>query len=329
MAATRGEGTPPPPEGGAAGSASARLDGVARVRAALRPVLLVVALSFVLVAGWDLSRRWDASRVQLRWGWLALSLAPIAVATLAQAWAWVLLLEHMAGRRVPRRPAIALYLDSQMARYTPGKVGLPLVRISGAPLLGVPGTVVASSIAVEQFSWIAVGGTLGFATLGAAGPGEGPVALLGRGAVPLGALCVAATLALSFVDRSRWPAFVRRLAGEGGTGPLLPLTVPLVHLLHWTAWGAHGVCLCLGFGTSWVAASAGFGPLVLAPLAGFLALVAPAGAGVREAVLSVGLSPTVGAASALVAAVVARVASLVADVSTWIVARSLLARERR
>jgi glycosyltransferase 2 family protein len=307
--------------------AAPRAPDLAGLKRALRPLLVSVALGFVAYAAWDLSGKWDARDVRLAAWPLALSLVPIAGAALAQALAWIWLIEDLAGKAVPRRPALALYLDSQMARYTPGKVGLPLVRMAGAPQLGVSATLIASSIGIEHLSWLAVGGSLGFASFSwwnHAGPGL--AALFGSGALVLTVVFVIVVLALLAIDRRHLPRALTKLTGEGGRGPLLRPRVPFAHVMHWTCWGLHGALLARGVGAEGAAAFGGFSILILAPIAGFLALVAPAGAGVREAVMSVGLAPVVGAAPALVAAVAARIASLVVDLLTWISARLLLRR---
>ncbi len=323
-----GEGEPALPPG--ASSEPRRPPDLGAVKRALRPLMVTLALCFVAYAAYDLAERWDTRGVSLRWGPLLASLLPIVLAAFAQAVAWVWLVDHLAGRRVPRAAAIALYLDSQMARYTPGKVGLPLVRIAGAGTLGVKGVLIASSVGIEHISWLAVGGALGFGSVAAwSSGGSGLMEVMGLGALVLTGVFAVVVVLLLGVDRRRLPRALTRLTGEGGQGPLLPLRVPLMHAVNWCCWGVHGVLLAQSVGAAWPAARAGFGVLILAPLAGFLALVAPAGAGVREAVLSVGLAPAVGAASAVVTAVTARVASLVADVGTWIIARAVLARVRR
>jgi uncharacterized membrane protein YbhN (UPF0104 family) len=71
----------------------------------------------------------------------------------------------------------------------------------------------------------------------------------------------------------------------------------------------------------------GCGLYVLGPIAGILALATTSGIGVREAVMSIGLSPVVGAAPALAAAIVSRATSLVVDGLVWAFGRWLVRRQ--
>jgi hypothetical protein len=93
--------------------------------------------------------------------------------------------------------------------------------------------------------------------------------------------------------------------------------------VYWGTWLAHGYLIARGVGASHDAALAAAGYFPVAIIAGFLALVAPAGAGVREAILSVGMAPVVGATGALSSAVASRIATLVVEVSVFLITRPL------
>jgi hypothetical protein len=107
----------------------------------------------------------------------------------------------------------------------------------------------------------------------------------------------------------------------------VPARVPVAHLGYWLMWAIHGYLTSLCVGASHSAALAGAGAYVLAPIAGFLALASPSGIGIREAILSMVLMPTMGAAPAVAAAIMSRATSMLIDVLSWAVAR-IVARHR-
>jgi hypothetical protein len=170
---------------------------------------------------------------------------------------------------------------------------------------------------VELVSWGATG-TCVAALLLAVGRADAG-AILGRYAPVIAGLCITGLIALATVDRTRYPAFVRRLIGAEGSGSVLPWTMPLVHLIAWAVWAAHGVVLAMAVGVTELSSAiyaASF--FVLAPIAGVIALPMPAGVGVRESFTVLGLVPLVGAGNALAAALISRAASLAADVVLWL-----------
>lgn len=300
--------------------------GLAALRRKLMPLLGLVAALFVVAAALELARRWDDRAVRVDAPRVALALVPALLAVAAQGLAWIRLVERMAGRRVPSLAALVLYLDSQLGRYVPGKVGVLLVRMAGADRLGAPAGLVGASVGVELVSWLGVGGTLGAAAMALAlRDARGVAGALGDGAAAAALLLLAATLALLVVDRARLP---RRLASlfEAGEGPLLPWEVPALHLVHWALVGAHGALLVWAAGASPGDVAAGVPAFIVAPIVGFLALVAPAGAGVREAVMALVLAPALGSAGALAVALLARACALASDVGVWGIARAI---ERR
>ena len=289
----------------------------------LKPVLMVVALCFVAYSAWDLSHRWQRTRVSLDLRWALASIVPLGLGCLIQARAWIALIERITARRVPRRAALSLYMDSQLARYTPGMVGLPVVRMAGAARLSVPALAVGSSVGLEMLSWTAVGGALGFASLFWLPEQSGLTALLGAWAAPIVLGFAGLVLVLSCVDRSHLPAFAVRALKVSGTGALVPFSLPLAHVLYWLTWAAHGFLLTRAFGASSSLALSTSGLYALATVGGFVALAAPAGVGVREAILSVSLAPALGSAPALGIAVASRAASLCADIVVWAVLKRL------
>jgi glycosyltransferase 2 family protein len=285
----------------------------------LGPLFMAVALSFVAYSAWDLAHKWQRSKVSLDLPWALASVLPLMVGCLIQGRGWIALIERMTALRVPRGPALSLYMDSQLARYTPGMVGLPFVRMAGAARLGVPAVAVGSSVGLEMLSWTAVGGGVGFASLFFLPARSGLTALLGAWAAPIVVGFTAIVIALTCLDRRRLPAFVVRVLRVPGSGPLVPFALLLAHVSYWSTWAVHGFLLTRAFGAAPGIALASSGLFALATVGGFVALAAPAGVGVREAILSVSLAPAVGAAPALAIAVASRAASLTADVIAWLV----------
>jgi hypothetical protein len=284
----------------------------------LGPLFMAIAFLFVAYSAWDLAHKWQRAKVSLDLSWALASVLPLMLGCLIQGRGWIALIERMTAVRVPRGPALSLYMDSQLARYTPGMVGLPFVRMAGAARLGVPAVAVGSSVGLEMLSWTAVGGGIGFASLFFLPARSGLTALLGAWAIPIVLGFAAIVIALTCVDRARLPAFVVRVLKVPGSGPLVPFALPLAHALYWSSWAAHGFLLTHAFGGAPGIALESSGLFALATVGGFVALAAPAGVGVREAILSVSLAPAVGAAPALAIAVASRAASLTADVVAWL-----------
>ncbi|WP_437732954.1 lysylphosphatidylglycerol synthase domain-containing protein [Sorangium sp. So ce1335] len=319
---------PAAPPGPAPGAPLGAGGPLARLRAALRPVMLVAAALFIGLAARDLARRWESGEaIEVRPAFVALSMVPLALGAVVLGLAWAWLLEELTGRPIPRWRAIALHVESQAARYIPGKVGVPLIRMLGAPRIGTTGAVVGSSFAVELVSFVAVGAIVGLGLLAAGGEQvAGASAFIGRWSLPVLLALGVVLVALMTVDRARAPARVRRFLATEGRGPLMPARLPLAHAAYWLTWAAHGACAALAVGATPAAALGGSGLFVLAPIVGFLALATPGGIGVREALLSVGLAPAVGPAAALGAAVISRATSLAVDVGGWLAARLLTGR---
>jgi uncharacterized membrane protein YbhN (UPF0104 family) len=135
------------------------------------------------------------------------------------------------------------------------------------------------------------------------------------------------TVGLITVGRRYYPRFVLRLLKvEGDERPLIPARVPFAHVGYWLTWALHGFLTSLAVGASPEAAFGSAGMYVIGPVAGFLALVTPAGIGVREAIVAVGLAPTLGAAPAVTAAIVSRFSSLIVDVIAWGIGRLIVRR---
>lgn len=301
---------------------SGALGGAQRLKAVLRPVMGVLAAVFVAVAIWDLKRRWQPGQVQIDYGLAALSMVPLAAGCVFLGLGWVWLMSRMSGVKIPVLPAMSIHLESQAARYTPGKVGLPLVRMLGAERLGTTSRIAASSVFIEVLCFVATGGVSGFVVLMATG------GMLSRITEVLGVLglvvllgFVVALALLLLVDRRAIPQKLRDVLQIDGEGPLVPLGLPLIHAGYWLTWAAHGYITSRAVHASTDVAIGSMGFYVLAPVMGFLALAAPGGLGVREAVVSIALSGPIGPAAALYAALLSRGTSVVVDFGVWMAFR--------
>src|SRR5262245_25212984 len=207
----------------------------------IRIVFGIGAAALIALYARPLKNNWDASKVSLSLDYAPLAVLPIIAGALILGWGWKKLMERMAGRKMPTGLCVALHVESQLARYTPGKVGMPLVRMSGAERIGVSSRVIGVSVFVEILSLLAVGGVVAFAALlttGTLAP-EG-AARLGAWGVPVLFAFGLATALLLAVDRRMIPATFRRFVDDGGTGPVVPLRLPLVHVVYWLTWVAHG-----------------------------------------------------------------------------------------
>lgn len=292
---------------------------VARI---IRIVFGVGAAAFILIYARSLKNNWDSSKVSLNMGFALVSIVPIVIGAWIIAWGWKRLMERMAGRKMPLGLCIALHVESQLARYTPGKVGMPLVRMSGAERIGVSPRVIGVSVFVEILSLLAVGGVVAFATLLTTGNLAGQSAAhLGGWSIPILCAFGLATVLLLAVDRRFIPASLRRFVDDGGKGPVVPMRLPLIHVAYWITWVAHGYLVSRAVGAAHTPALAGSGLFALAPIVGFLAIVTPGGLGVRELVLTAGLASAFGTAAAASAAVASRVLSLMGDVIAWLLFR--------
>lgn len=297
----------------------ARLSRLAR---GVRLALTALVLLFVGYAARELWLRWESGKVQvLLWPAVA-SVLPLVAAAVLLAWGWTRLVVHVAHREVPMAQAIALNLESQLARYMPGKVGVPVMRMAGAPRIGVPARTLGSSVFIEIMSSVPVGAVVSLVLLALLGtPVVESLAGMSRWAVGPAALLALATIVLVAVDRRRFPTFALRFLKLEGEGPLCPVVLPIVHVGYWVLWGVHGILVSYAVGASAPLAVASMGLYALGPVVGFLAIAAPAGIGVREAVVSIALASQIGPAPALAAALLSRGGSLLADVLAWGISR--------
>jgi hypothetical protein len=284
--------------------------------------MAALAVVFVAVAIWDLKKRWQPGAVEIDWALVAWSMLPLAAGCILLGLGWIWLLSRMGGKPIPLLPGMALHLESQAARYTPGKVGLPLVRVLGAEQLGASARVIASSVLIEVLCWVATGGVTGLLVLLLTGDMLSRVTealgLIGLG-ILVGFIVLLALLLL--LDRRHLPSKLKNVLNLEGSGPLVPPALPLMHAGYWLTWAVHGYLTSRAIHASPQVAFGSMGFYVLAPVMGFLALATPGGLGVREAVVSIALSSAAGPAAALYAALLSRGASVLVDFGVWVAFR--------
>lgn len=322
----------------------------------VRLVLGMLGAAFVVYAGYRLLSSWDGGSIEVSLPLALLGLLP-ALASMFLQWAgWRSLVTSFSGVRLAPLSSAIVYVDSQLARYTPGKLGLLAVRVAGARSLGVRERVMVTTLLLETLSW-AVSGTsvslLG-ATLLAPGALHDHLERAGAGGVPASMVTLLVLLGLSglvvlgvlcVVRRRRLPSRVLQLIGSAGANvatedvfvarlgdedrPLIPWLLPLCHLAHWMSWVLVGSCLASALGAGWLESLWLGAVICLAIVAGFVAFLAPAGAGVREAVIAVVGVPVLGASGALAFGILGRGVSLLSEVMIWGALRALRSRSSR
>ncbi|MCH2109223.1 MAG: flippase-like domain-containing protein, partial [Polyangiaceae bacterium] len=286
---------------------------------ALRWLFFLVTGAFVV---WSFVQVWgefQASSLEVLPSWVVLSFAFALASIFFQYGAWRFILEDLSSQRLALIPSLGLYLSSQLARYTPGKVGLPAVRVAGAARLEVSKKLMLASLGLELLSWLAVGSVLVVVVACFAPWEELPhlVQSMGRASALSCAILGGISLALLvFYPRAKYPPVVMRLLGrlmsskaenesqeralsDSKRRGVLPFPAVVAHLLHWICWLGLGLSSASALGASPGAALWASVALNAAVLGGFLALFAPGGAGVREAVIVQGSRSFLGAGMAL------------------------------
>ncbi len=276
--------------------------------------LTACALGFVGWTAWRLAAAWQPTTVSIDPLLLGLAFASALGATFSVSLGWAVLVQRFARLPVPFVPSLRIYARAALAKYIPGKLAQPVLRLSGLSPYGVTARLLATAMGVEVISWCATGAALALLL----GHGENGLAL-GRVGIVIAAGCLLAVCLLVALRVGRYPAVVRRFLGVDHEESLLPWQVPLAHLLSWALWAVHGALLARALGLAGMSAMASASALfVVAPIAGFLALPLPAGVGVRESVVALGLTPLIGPANAAAASLLSRLASLVADLALWL-----------
>jgi glycosyltransferase 2 family protein len=260
------------------------------------------------------------------WRWLAV--AAVAHAALnvlvALGWWW---LAGIYGRRPSFASGYVVYSLSRLMKYLPGNV----LHYLGRQVLGVRAGL--SHEALVASAVIEMGGLIAAAagaTLLCLGLGGSPLSAGGALALVAAALVLVGFPAIDRVAR-RLPVLSARMAGL----PRLALAdLPRLYgptLVCYLGFFVGAGAVLLGLAVS-LAPEPPADPWAIVGLypaawiAGTVAIGAPAGLGVREAILTLGLTPQVGPLAAAALALSLRVVTLVADLLTagvgfWVRAR--------
>jgi hypothetical protein len=302
----------------------------------IKRLLFVLALVFIVITARKLSKDWDGSTVHLSTPWLLLSLPFAVLACHVQGVAFHPLLQSWTECKLSRARTTEIFFASQLARYTPGRLGLLAIRMARAPELGLAKEQLVAVTLGEVLVWFVSGVTaltLALGTTDARAFGS-YLDLSVAGYAGAGVL-FAAALSMSAVPRRMWFRLLgRKLSARlfaiesDGDAPLLPVSTTLLLFLHWLLWIVHGSLLGLSVGVPMPFFTFTGTALLLSIFAGFFSFFAPGGVGVREAVLAYCLAPWVGAANATLVGVMARAASLSAEVLLYGLARLKLARSK-
>jgi hypothetical protein len=248
-------------------------------------LLILVFLGLGVAKGWDVVSGYD-------WRFRPLPAAAGFAALLGMyvmsAYGYVLILEQLAARRLPRTRFVAVWARSILGRYVPGNVLMVAARLVLGREAGIPQRVSLAASVYEQalsLGAMAVGGAILVAIEGSDSIGAAAWLVA---VVPLGLVVLHPRL---FGPITAW------LLTRFGREPLAVLLSgrQLVALLAWYA--ASAVLLALGVALVVRSAVPGAGPLGyigLSFLASFvvsmLAFVFPSGLGVREGAFALALS---------------------------------------
>jgi hypothetical protein len=264
---------------------------------------------------------------RLNVGWLAVAAVGFAALHLSHASLWYALLRSL-NQHIDRRRARAIWCTSGLARYTPGSVLLPMVRVAMSEPEGVPKRICLASVIYE-------------------------IALLATGAVVVGAYAAVrapeldgeplryAVLVLPVIAiAALHPKVFHRLADAALTRlgrERLPVSLPMGRVLGFVVlysvtWALAGFALyALIHGVHPVepddllivigAPSVGY-------IAAMLAFVLPGGIGARETGVAVVLSATLPVGVAVAVAVALRLLQMLVELACAAVT-PLLARRSR
>jgi uncharacterized membrane protein YbhN (UPF0104 family) len=294
-----------------------------------RGLTAAVALAFAF-ATLELAQRFRAGAVQVEPGWLCAAVVLLGLGYTGQALGFHSMVQGAAALPQRRVVTLELFFRGLLARYLPGKVGIPAVRMAAAEAVTVSGAFMAASVVLESLAWLASGFILAMVlTLGPWAP-EHLSQLMER---PLAKVAVGSSLAgallLSTLDCRYYPrVLLKFLRLQDRTGPLLPPVLMLSTGSFWLATACASAALALSLGASSDAALLSAAAGVAAPLLGFLVPV-PAGLGVREAALVLALGSTLTQSGALAFGLVSRAAAMGTEVLLWLMSRWALRQSAR
>lgn len=152
------------------GDVSAPRSRARRVGGLAAGLLVLLFLAAAVIGGWDSIESYDW---QLEAPFLAVAVTA-AVASLAlNGLGYVLLVERVGGRPVPRRRLLSIWSQSVLARYVPGNVMMVAARVVLGREAGVSGRASLAASVYEQVLTLGVGAVGAVALLAGGGdPGD-------------------------------------------------------------------------------------------------------------------------------------------------------------
>ncbi|MCL4235888.1 MAG: flippase-like domain-containing protein [Deltaproteobacteria bacterium] len=290
-------------------NASARRSILQLVLAAL----ILAFLGYVLLSQWD---RLIASGVRFHPAYFAIAVAANIVFFAFQAEVW----RRACAASAPPMPTTAawcVWASSQVAKYVPGKVMLPLVRIGGAVRAGTTKAAATIGLYIEIVLMIASSAVVFVllagrieALAGAWPPWVFP-SLAGAGVLGLHPRIVEWGMNLGLRLAKRDPIELRM-----GYSRIVALA--LVVAAGWLVHGLSALACVAALGLDTADAYAPLtGVFALSWLVGFLSFLTPGGLGVREGILVLALKGRFGPEGAVAISLVSRLA--------WIAAETVMA----
>jgi uncharacterized membrane protein YbhN (UPF0104 family) len=264
---------------------------------------------------------------------LFLAAACYAATVPLAARAWQLLLDAI-GARQPYRRLAAIMLTTQVAKYLPGNVGHLVGRVGLGMRAGIPVAVLAASLLFEIGLLLLTGVLVGVLALLVAR--ASPVSLPGAHLNPVALAAIVAFVVLGiaaawrrlvphlgrFLPRSMVADATLRTPGVGTLA-----RVGVFYVLAYLAIGASAAVMARGLDLSPLPGMALLtGAFGIAWVIGFVTPGAPAGVGVREAVLLLLLTPSLGEGDAALLVLALRVATLLGDTLSLVAGLLLLPR---
>ena len=285
-------------------------------------MLIVAALTAAVIGGWESFSSYDW---QFDLGFLTVAVLAATASMATTAAGYVLILEQLARRRLPRRRLVVVWSKSMLARYVPGNVLMVVTRVVLGREAGVPGRVSVAASVYEQVIALAVSALASVGLLLAVGNVDENPWLWVVAIVPFGLILLHPRV---FERVSN--ALLRRFGRSELEDFLSVRQVAAFIALYAVATGL------LGFGV-WAAVRGLTGPEVGGPLyvgSGFLlsfvvsmlVFVFPSGLGIREGVFALVLARNLPASVAIAAAGAARLVLTLVEV---VFTGAVVAFERR
>ncbi len=275
--------------------------------------LAVAAIGYMVYQSREQLLAESFSLNQVNWRFWLLAIVSYLSAMLLANLFWYRVLIAL-GQRPKISDCLAAFFTSQLGKYIPGKAMVVVIRTDLVRGPQVNARIAAASVFVETLTWIFIGSAIASLLL----------ILRFRDQSVLQWTAGVLTVAAGVLT---WPAIFQKLAGrltalgQRDQEPLKSLglsTMAFGWVVMSLGWCLNGLSLWLVIkGLPETTITGNDYPLTLAcvslaTVAGFVTLL-PGGVGVRELVMIPLLSPTIGAANAIIAAVVIRLVWLTSE----------------